>query len=83
MWPDRLRRTGWPAGNLLRVTPGLRDLSGSGPGGVRVQPATHIIGDKVDDDPARTAVQVPEDALPVAQAAQDGLMFLRGIHAEQ
>ena len=56
---------------------------GPGPGGVGVKPLLHLLGDEVDGYPARPALQVAEDAVPVPQAAQHGLVVGRGFHPEQ
>lgn len=64
---------------------GRRDwnITGTGPGRVRVQPLPQFIGDQVDTDPAGPPIQVAEDALGVAQTAKNRLVLLRRLDAEQ
>src|SRR5215468_1734483 len=63
----------------VRTAPGRRALRRLRPGWVRVQPAAQVIGDEIDDDASGPAIQVAEDALAVAQAAQHRLVLIGGV----
>src|SRR5579875_4149584 len=87
-WPPVPRSFPVPGG-LRSPVPGrlrklrLGRLTGPRPGRVRVDPPLKPGRCQVDADLADVTVQVPEDALPVAETAQHGLVLIRWRGAEQ
>src|SRR6201986_749042 len=72
----RLVRAGFPA--CGRVS-----LAVSNPGGVGVDPVLQFLRDQVDPDPPGAVIQVPENALAVAERAQHGLVLVGRRDPEQ
>ena len=58
-------------------------VAGPGSGRISVQALPQVVGDQVDADAARPAVQVAEDALAVTEGAKHGLVLGGLLEAEQ
>src|SRR5271165_149108 len=79
-WRGKRVRTGFPAcsSRVRLAAPGPGD-----PGWVGVDPVPQLVGDQVDPDPPGPVIQIPVDALAVAERAKHGLVLVRGRDPEQ